>query len=277
MPTFDSANSAPVRVPEITVYFWIVKILTTGAGEAISDALAHVNPIIAAGVGGLGLILALVLQFRMRRYKAWTYWFAVLMVAIFGTMAADIVHEGLHISYMYSTVFFAVVLIVIFTLWYRGERTLSIHSITTRRREGYYWATVIATFAFGTAAGDMTADTFGWGYLASGIVFGVAIALVGVVYYFLMRRGSGARGADSASTIVAFWFAYILTRPLGASFADWVGKPRDRTGLGVGDGTVGLVMLGLIVIVVAYLAVSKVDTTDATAGMARLNMPEASS
>lgn len=250
-------DDAPVRVPAITVYFWIVKILTTGAGEAISDALAHINPAVAAGVGGLGLIIALVLQFRMRRYVAWAYWLAALMVAIFGTMAADIVHDGLHIGYAYSTVFFAIALLVIFALWYRSERTLSIHSITTRRRETYYWITVIATFALGTAAGDMTADTFGWGYLTSGIVFGVVIAIVGAIYW-VITRGDAAR-EDTTPAVFTFWFAYVLTRPLGASFADWVGKPPARSGLGVGDGTVGLAMLALIAVVVAYLAKTKVD------------------
>jgi uncharacterized membrane-anchored protein len=259
MPTLDSPTDAPVRVPEITVYFWIVKILTTGAGEAISDSLAHINPAVAAGVGGVGLIVSLVLQFRMRRYLAWTYWFAVLMVAIFGTMAADVVHDGLHIGYQYSTSFFVVALIVIFAWWHRSEHTLSIHSITMKRREGFYWATVIATFALGTAAGDMTADTFGWGYLTSGIVFGLVIALVGIVYGIMSRDTPPERRYDATSTVASFWFAYILTRPLGASFADWFGKPPEKTGLGFGDGTVGLVMLAAIVVVVAFLAITKVD------------------
>ena len=262
MPSLDAPSDAPVRVPEITIYFWIVKILTTGAGEAISDSLAHINHALAAGVGGVGLIIALVIQFRIRRYLAWTYWFAVLMVAIFGTMAADVVHDGLHIGYLTSTSVFAVALLVIFVWWHRGEHTLSIHSITTRRREVFYWATMIATFALGTAAGDMTADTFGWGYLRSGIVFAVIIALVGIVYYLVARNTPRERRYDATSTVAAFWFAYILTRPLGASFADWFGKPHEKTGLGYGDGTVGLVMLAAIVIVVAFLAVTKVDVPD---------------
>ena len=247
---------ALVRVPEITVYFWIVKILTTGAGESISDYLGEVNHVLAAVVGGIGFIVSLVIQFRMRRYVAWAYWFAVLMVAIFGTMAADIVHDGLHIGFLYSTIFFAVALAVIFAWWYRSEGTLSIHSITTRRREWFYWATVIATFALGTAAGDMTADTFGWGYLTSGVVFGMVLAAAGALYFILRRRGAVDH---STSTVFTFWFAYVLTRPLGASFADWVGKPRARSGLGFGDGTAGLVVLVLIVIAVAYLAVTKKD------------------
>lgn len=268
------SSAAPVRVPEITVYFWIVKILTTGAGEAISDSLAHINPALAAGVGGIGLIVSLILQFRMRRYLAWTYWFAVLMVAIFGTMFADVVHDGLHIGYLFSTAFFAVALIVIFAWWHRAEHTLSIHSITTKRREAFYWATVIATFALGTAAGDMTADTFGWGYFTSGVVFGAIIVLVGVVYFVIARDVPRERRYDATSTVAAFWFAYILTRPLGASFADWFGKPPEKTGLGVGDGTVGLVMLALIVVVVTFLALTKVDVPESEhATQATLKQP----
>ena len=264
-----------VRVPEITVYFWLVKILTTGAGESISDALAHISPALAGAIGGLGFIVALALQFRMKRYVAWTYWFAALMVAIFGTMAADILHDALHIAYSASSIGFAIVLALIFVFWYRSERTLSIHSITTRRREWFYWATVVATFALGTAVGDMTATTFDWGYLVSGIVFGAAIVAIGIVYYFASRSTASERRAQSTAAVFAFWSAYVLTRPLGASFADWVGKPHDRGGLAVGDGTVGLVLLALIVIVVGYLAATKKDVPVTDLGAASPRPPGA--
>ena len=140
------------KVPEITVYFWIIKLLTTALGESTSDYLVHqLNPIIAVALAGIGLLVALVLQLAVRRYVAWIYWLAVVMVAVFGTMAADVLHIGLGIPYLVSTAFFAVALAVIFGVWYASEKTLSIHSIYTRRRELFYWATVITTFALGTA------------------------------------------------------------------------------------------------------------------------------
>ena len=252
-------RSALTKVPEITAYFWIVKILTTGAGESISDFLSAKFHLLAAAAAGLVLALSLVLQFRMRGYSAWTYWFAVVMVAIFGTMAADVMHGGMHVSYLASTVFFAVALAVIFALWYRREKTLSIHSIFTRRREGFYWATVIATFALGTAAGDMTATTFGWGYFVSAIMFGAAIALVGIIYALVARGSSSDAGRGATRAVFMFWFAYILTRPLGASIADWLGKSPATGGLGFGDGTVGASLMVVICILVAYLALSRKD------------------
>src|SRR5258708_7474920 len=171
------------RVPEITVYFWIIKLLTTAMGEVTSDYLVHqMNPIIAVALAGVGLAVALIIQFWARRYVAWIYWLAVVAVAIFGTMAADVLHVGLGIPYLVSTVFFSVALAVLFALWYASERTLSIHSIDTARRELFYWATVMATFVLGTAAGDMTASTMGLGYFAPGVVFAVLIALPALAY-----------------------------------------------------------------------------------------------
>ncbi len=252
-------RTALTKVPEITAYFWIVKILTTGAGESVSDFLSAKWHILAAVAAGVVLAVSLVLQFRMRGYSAWTYWFAVVMVAIFGTMAADVVHGGLHVSYLVSTVFFAIALAVVFTLWYRREQTLSIHSIYTRRREGFYWATVIATFALGTAAGDMTATTFGWGYFLSAVSFGAAIVIVGAVYATVARSLPAEQRRGSTRAVVAFWFAYILTRPLGASIADWLGKSKETGGLAFGDGTIGASLMLVICILVAYLALSKRD------------------
>jgi uncharacterized membrane-anchored protein len=255
-----AAGSPAIRVPEITIYFWVVKILSTGAGEATSDYLAASFSHALVGIGcAAALALSLVLQFRMRRYLAWTYWLAVLMIAIVGTMAADVLHAGLHITYTESTIGFAVILAIIFRVWYRREGTLSIHSITTRRREALYWATVITTFALGTAAGDMTATSFGWGYLGSGIAFGIAIAIVGIAHPLIMRSIAPASRARETVPVFTFWLAYVLTRPLGASFADWFGKPPIKTGLGYGDGTVALIMTVLIVLFVALLAVTRVD------------------
>ena len=170
------------------------------------------------------------------------------MVAIFGTMAADVLHIGLGVPYLVSTAFFSVALAVIFAVWYASEKTLSIHSISTPRRELFYWATVITTFALGTAAGDMTATTLGLGYFSSGLLFAVLIALPALGYWLL-----------GLNEILAFWFAYIVTRPLGASFADWAGKPSNLGGIGLGREQVTLGLAILIIGFVGYLTVTRKD------------------
>ena len=237
------------RVPEITAYFWIIKVLTTGMGESTSDYLVHtLGPPAAVLIGAAAFAAGLLSQLQAGRYTAWRYWFAVAMVGVFGTMAADVLHVGLGIPYVVSTTFYAVVLTLVFVTWQRSEGTLSIHSILTRRRELFYWAAVLATFALGTAAGDMTARTLGLGYLGSGVMFAALIAVPAIAY----RRF----GMDP---ILAFWFAYIVTRPLGASFADWMSVSHARGGLGLGYGTVSLLLSVLIVGFVAYLASSRID------------------
>ena len=158
------ANQALRKVPEITLIFWVVKLLSTAMGEATSDYFVFkINPYLAVLLGGICLAVALIIQFSVHRYKPWAYWLAVVMVAIFGTMAADALHIQLGVPYAVSTVLFAVILAVVFVVWYKSEKTLSIHSINNPRRELFYWATVLATFALGTAAGDLTATTLGLG------------------------------------------------------------------------------------------------------------------
>ncbi len=253
-----SVQHAASKVPQITVYFWIIKILTTAMGEALSDFLAfRYGPVVAGTVGTAAIVAALALQFRVRRYIAWVYWFAVAMVAVFGTMAADGMHIELGVPYTVSTVFFAVCLAVVFAAWYAVEGTLSIHSIYTPRRELFYWATVIATFALGTALGDLTATTLGLGYLASGIMFTVFI-LIPAVAYWKLRMNS----------IFAFWFAYVLTRPLGASYADWLGVGPAHGGVGLGRGVVALILSVVIIGFVAYLAVTRKDVDTDEVGQA---------
>lgn len=244
------------KVPEVTVYFWIIKVLTTGMGETASDYLAHLlGPIPAVGVGGLALVASLVVQFSVRRYVAWVYWTAIVMVSVFGTMAADVLHVGLGVPYAVSTPFFMVALAAVFALWYASERTLSIHSISTRRRETFYWAAVLATFALGTAAGDLTA-TAGLGYLGSAVLFAVAICVPAL-----------AHRARVLGAVTAFWTAYVLTRPLGASIADWMAVGRGRGGLAWGLGPVTLSWTVAILGFVAYLAISRRDVQhDALAG-----------
>lgn len=233
-----------VKVPEVTALFWAIKITSTAMGEALADFLDGPANVIVAGLGSLLaaalFIFALRAQFRTRRYDTMRYWFGVAMVATFGTMAADSLHQFLGVSYFLTTVFYAAILALVFWRWWANEGTLSIHSIDTRRREHFYWATVLATFALGTATGDWTATELHLGFFSSGLVFAGAIMLPLLAY----RLG--------ANSIVTFWVAYILTRPLGASFADWFDYPRSAGGLGIHRVVVwsalALVMAGLVAI-----------------------------
>lgn len=237
------------KVPEVILLFWVIKLFTTALGESTSDFMVHtLDPVIAVLIGALVFSVSLIIQLWMRKYITWIYWLTVTMVAIFGTMAADVLHIGLGIPYLVSTIFFAVCLIIVFFIWYKVEKTLSIHSIATPRRELFYWATVICTFALGTAAGDMTAVTFNLGYLDSGILFAVLFVAPLVAYKFL-----------GTNEVFTFWFAYIMTRPFGASFADWFGRTADTGGIGFGTGRTSIVLAILIVIFVSYLAMSHRD------------------
>lgn len=234
-------NRPALKVPEITFLFWLIKLGSTALGESTSDYLVfHIDPYVAVVIGCLGLVGSLILQLMARRYIPWVYWLAVVMVAVFGTMAADVVHVVLGVPYLVSSTVFAALLACVFLFWHRSQGTLSIHTIRTRRRELYYWAAVIATFALGTAAGDMTAASFRLGYFDSLLLFGLLFALP-----LLARRLLGF------NEIGTFWFAYIMTRPFGASFADWTGKAR-LGGLGFGDGKVAVVLAILIVVLVIW-------------------------
>jgi uncharacterized membrane-anchored protein len=237
------------KVPEITFLFWVIKILTTAGGEATSDYLAvdH-GRLVAAFIEALLFLICLIWQFRTRRYTAAAYWALAYAIAIFGTGVADAMHLFIGIPYAGTTALWAIVLAVIFWLWHRSERTLSIHSIYTQRREIYYWAVVFATFALGTALGDFTATALHLGFLASGILFFVVILIPAVGWkYFRLN------------SVVAFWFAYVVTRPLGASFADWLSKPHSLSGANYGDGPVALVITIMVAILVGYLAVTRND------------------
>ncbi len=253
-PQTGGRQSLAIKVPEITLIFWVLKLLTTGMGESMSDFLGEHSVPIAAAIGIFGLTLAIWLQMRRREYQAGYYWFAVMMVAVFGTMAADGIHDGTGIPYSVTTPLFAAVTAVIFLLWYRSEGTLSIHSINSRRREGFYWATVLATFAVGTAAGDLTAMQLGLGFLDSIVLFAIIICIPAVGWW----RGP-------LNPIVAFWFAYVVARPLGASFADWFSKPPSNSGLGIGDGLVSAMALVVFIALVTYIAITKPDIQRATA------------
>lgn len=218
-------------------------------GESTSDYSVHaIAPVAAVGIGFAGFVAALSLQLAMRRYVAWAYWLAVVMVGVFGTMAADVLHVGFGVPYIVSSALCALGLATVFWTWQRTERTLSIHTISTARREMFYWAAVVATFAMGTAVGDMTAVTLHLGYLLSAVLFAVLIAIPAIGYRWL-----------GWNPILSFWCAYVLTRPLGASVADWLGKPPGFGGLGWGDGPVAFALTGMIAVLVAYLAITGRD------------------
>jgi len=246
-----------VKVPEITILFWIVKLLTTAGGEATSDFLGDHNQMVGAVVEVGVFAVALWWQFRTRRYEAGPYWLLAFAIAIFGTGVSGTLHVAVGVPYAGTTALWAVVLAGIFWQWYRSEGTLSIHSITTRRRETYYWATVFATFALGTALGDLTATSFNLGFLTSGILFSVVI---------LVPLAAWRLGLDS---VVAFWCAYVVTRPLGASFADYISKPHKLSGADFGDGRTTIVFIAAVAALVVFLVATKPDVQGSPGDVAR--------
>jgi uncharacterized membrane-anchored protein len=253
---FQSREGA-IKVPAVKPYFWVVKLLTTAMGEAVSDYLVNdVNKYLAVVVGFVVFAIAIVWQFRTPVYKTWPYWSAVAMVAVFGTMCADVMHIVLGLPYLVSAVFYAICLAVTFVTWHRTEGTLDIHSIVTPRREVFYWLAVIFTFAMGTALGDLFATTFHLGYLASAFVFTALICVPLIAW----RLG--------ANPVLTFWVAYVLTRPIGASFADFFGMPKHISGMGYGHGAVSVVTLILVLASFIYLSRSGIDQpeTEAPAG-----------
>jgi len=260
----DKKEQMSIKVPQIVLVFWVIKLLTTGMGEALSDFLMGLPYVISgvprrmrAGATPTGnmtlmvitlvimlavliafIVITMMIQIKSRKYVPWKYWLNVTAVAIVFTAAADFTRP---LGLIGSTALFLVIMAAIFIAWFRSEKTLSIHSITTTRREIFYWASVMATFAMGTALGDLTAQTFKLGNLVSGYLFIVLIAVPAIAYKVF-----------HANEIFCFWFAYILTRPLGASFSDWMSGAVNRGGLGWGKGPVSLGLGIIIVVFVAY-------------------------
>lgn len=239
------------KVPLVTLFFWIIKILATTVGETGADFL---NFNLGFGLTKTSLLAAvvligfLVLQMRQRRYVPWIYWVSVVFLSIVGTLLTDSLSDTFGISLYVSSAIFAVGLAITFIAWYRSEHTLSIHDITTPRREAYYWAAILFTFALGTAAGDLVAEQLGLGYTLAGLIFGGLIALITIGYY-----------AKIIDPVLAFWSAYVLTRPLGASMGDFLTQPSKAGGLGLSTMPVSGVFLIVIIGLVAYLTVSGVD------------------
>jgi uncharacterized membrane-anchored protein len=238
------------KVPEITTSFWVVKLLTTAMGEAASDFLLTTMSFVGFGIGLAGFVLTLWVQFRTRRYNAFAYWATVMMIAVFGTMAADVAHHQLGVSLGMSTLLCSLAVAATFWIWHRTENTLDIHSITTRRREVFYWLTVSFTFALGTATGDLTATQLHFGLVGSIVLFAIVMAVpaLGAWRFHL-------------NSVVAFWWAYIVTRPLGASIADWLSKPAKAGALAYGDGPVATVLLTIALILITSAAFGRPDMT----------------
>jgi len=242
------------KVPEVTLFFWVIKVLCTTVGETASDYLSD-----NVGLGltkttfitGAALIAALVFQFRARRYVPAIYWLGIVLISVVGTQITDNLTDNMGVSLVTTTVVFSIALTIAFAVWYALERTLSIHTIYTMRRESFYWVAVLFTFALGTAAGDLLAERLSLGYLVSLLLFGATIAAVAVAHYRF-----------KLNAVASFWIAYVLTRPLGASLGDYLSQPRADGGLGLGTTVTSALFLGAIIVVVAYLSLTRTDATE---------------
>jgi uncharacterized membrane-anchored protein len=243
------------KVPEVTLYFWIIKIMCTTVGETAAD---YLNDNLGFGltnttyVAGALLVALLAAQFRARRYVPGLYWSAVVVISVFGTLITDNLTDRYNVSLTTTTPIFAAALAVVFATWWASERTLSIHTIFTTRREGFYWLAILFTFALGTAAGDLTAEKFDLGYGVSIAIFGGIIALIAAAHYGL-----------GLNAVLTFWLAYIMTRPLGASIGDFLSQHSPKYG-GLGIGTTGTsyIFLGCILVLVVFLTLTRRDATE---------------
>lgn len=242
------------KVPEVILFFWIIKILATTVGETAADFL---NFNLNLGLSGTSVVMAgllsavLVAQLRAKRYLPWLYWLTVVLISVVGTLITDNLTDNFGVPLEATTAGFGLALMATFAVWYAKERTLSIHSIYTRRRELYYWAAILFTFALGTAAGDLVAERMNLGYANSALLFGGMIAAVTFAYY-----------AFKANAVLAFWIAYILTRPLGASCGDYLSQPAVNGGLGLGTVQTSTLFLAAITTLVVYLTLSRRDSTE---------------
>ncbi len=260
------------KVPEVTVFFWIIKVLCTTVGETAADFLSAslnwgltVTTLVVAAV----LLVVLFFQFRASRYIPGVYWLAVVLVSVVGTQVTDNLTDNLGISLVTTTAVFAVALAIIFGVWYAAERTLSIHAVNTLGREAFYWLTVLFAFALGTASGDLMAERLNLGYLASLFIFAGAIAAVTLAHY-AVRAWLGAEHKNvNVNAVWTFWIAYILTRPLGASIGDYLSQAPGDGGLGLGTTATSGIFLGAILVTVIYLAVTRKDVTTLQEARAR--------
>ena len=242
------------KVPEVTLYFWVIKILCTTVGETFAD---YLNDTLGFGLNNTSLlmtaalVLVLVFQFKARKYVPGIYWLAVVLISVVGTLLSDKLADDMGVPLVDTTVAFAILLAVTFAAWWASERTLSIHSIVTRRREAFYWLAILFTFALGTSAGDLFAEKLGVGYWPT---VGIVAAVIAAITF--------AHFALKLNAVLAFWLAYILTRPLGASIGDGMSQPHKAGGLGLGTTGTSVIFLGVILALVVFLAVTKVDQTE---------------
>jgi len=246
------------KVPAVTLVFWLIKIMATTVGETGADFLIfnfHLGLAVTSLLMSVSLIAALWMQLRAPAYIPWIYWITVVMISVVGTLITDNLSDNLHVPLELSTAAFVLLLATTFSIWYANEKTLSIHTIFTRKRELFYWAAILFTFALGTAAGDLFAERIGLGYVISGAIFGGMIAIVAVAYFVFKLDG-----------VLAFWLAYILTRPLGASFGDWVSQPVANGGLGLGTITTSAAFLAIITLLVTYLTLKRPKQFTSPAG-----------
>ncbi len=238
------------KVPEVTAFFWIIKILSTTIGETAADFLnvnLNLGLTVTSVIMGISFLVVLAVQFKTKKYTPVVYWLTVALISVFGTLVTDNLSDNLHVPLQYSTILFTIVLGITFAVWYAKEKTLSIHSIFTPRREAFYWLTILFTFALGTASGDLMSEALGLGYLTTGIIVAVVIAIFAIGW----RLGLNA--------VLSFWFIYIMTRPLGASIGDLLTQSPVNGGLGLGPSTITIGFLALIIFSVAYLALSHQD------------------
>ncbi len=248
------------KVPEVTLYFWIIKVLCTTVGETAAD---YLNMTLNFGLTGTSLVMGallvvvLVFQFKVKNYVPGLYWLAVVLLSVVGTLITDNLTDNFKVPLETTTMVFSAALVLTFAVWYAVERTLSVHSIVTTRREAFYWLAILFTFALGTAAGDLAAEKFGLGYLTSLFIFAGLIALVTIAYYAVKRSLPAV--CQSAGAILAFWLAYILTRPLGASIGDYLSQAHSDGGLGLGTTTASAIFLVTILGLVVYLTLTRKD------------------
>jgi uncharacterized membrane-anchored protein len=245
------------KVPQVTIWFWIIKVMATTVGETGADLITvnlNMGLTFTSWLMSAVFLVALALQLRTDRYSAPIYWVTVVLISVVGTLVSDNLVDGMGISLVTTSIAFAILLAAVFAAWWASERTLSIHSVVTRRRELFYWGAILFTFALGTSVGDLFAERLDLGYAQAAIVFAAVIAFVAGLYYGL-----------HLDEVFCFWLAYILTRPLGASMGDYLAKPVIAGGLGLGTVNTSLVFLAVIALVVAYLTVSKADRLDAAA------------
>ena len=253
-PIYEDTMQMLNKVPEVTFYFWIIKIMATTVGETAADFL---NFNLNFGLTGTSIIMSillaifLVVQLRARRYIPWIYWLAVVLISVVGTLVTDNLVDNFGVSLQATTLIFGIALLATFAIWYASEKTLSIHTIFTTKRELFYWAAILFTFALGTAAGDLTAETLNIGYANSALMFGVMIGIVTLAYY-----------GFKLNAVLAFWIAYILTRPLGASFGDYLSQPVINGGLGLGTVVTSAIFLLTIAGLVIYLSITRHDVLE---------------